>query len=493
MKTQLFCLILILTAHSILSQSNDLQWLISNSKGKNGLDASGNFNKFESVAPYLIDKSIVLQNIALPSLSVPHARNDIFVIYDNYNYYNSRDINVAGLSSHDFFINPDPAHHQTDHSFITTGTAKILYLYLTNRYEGDDPPLSVRAQSNSNPSSYDLSGTPSSIISVNHDIVFNKDITVIVNNNFLGNAENDVVTMKYDGVEDLNTHITNSVPDFLALNNVFESASGYSPVLPIGSYSNIGPAQIRFLNSNVLYRFVNFRPNLSYYDQYHPKSDGSPNYNAVFSILRNGTEIQKLSVGISYSYDPNFLRVDSLCKTSDEDFMIFYHLEFQNTSRTTAVNKLKAMVSFHDGFDLSCFQATKWFAGGELCNGTVKEENRTVTFNFTDNKSLARFGAKYTGASTGYVEFRVRVKSGIDLIDINNSINLKETGVAFDSVTFEIKDFYDRISYDGDKNRRLITTHTCCYCSDFNWTIVFIAILILLTTGVVIYFRIKRR
>lgn len=494
MKTQLWCLFCLSFVIQTAISQPDLQWLISNGKGKDGLTSGANINNYS--ASNVTTNTFALKEIALPSPSVSIARNDLFVIYSDYEHFNSRDIN-QGLEG--FFQNPAPPATQRNHNFRTNYSGSVKYLYLTNRYEGDDPPLNVKVPSAHVPNQviYEIGTTTSPILTADHEVVFNKDITVIINYDSLTNGQHDqntdAIVLKYNGILPVGGSLQTD-NSFLTLQPVFETAipGALSAGLPIQNFSSSTPGEVTLLPGPGKYRYINFRPNIAGYNTYGPDRGGNLTHSAVFTIYKNGKALSPpLTEGIMYSHDPNFLRIDSICRAEDGSHVVFYHLQFENTSREVSVNHPKVQLRFPDYFDLNCLEAIKWFAGGQTCNGRIDRSDKYTTFEFLENNPLSVRNAQNNTNCMGFVDFRIKVNSGKELSDVNNSLLLLNIEVLFDNVSFPINEFHDLMYYDSEEWHRTISSGPCCYCMPIIpfWAIIASIIAFLCAVVVIIIVR----
>lgn len=118
-------------------------------------------------------------NIDVPNTNqFIQGRNDLFIIYDNGSHFNSYSLpnNIDWQISNGLF--PDKGYQ-----LVAPTILKIKYLYYTNVYEEDDPEPETRVapvgSSSLQPLLVDVS-VPPQRLTVNHTIVENKDVTVII-------------------------------------------------------------------------------------------------------------------------------------------------------------------------------------------------------------------------------------------------------------------------------------------------------------------------
>jgi hypothetical protein len=451
MKTQLLLWLMCLLTFStpLLGQSSDVQWLISNSKGKTGMTGSSN------VYTYGVGSVFSLNGIALPNRSrSSNAKNDVFAIFNDFTHFNSRSIPYND-ASFTFNLGTSASGIQV-HNFSIPPATTLGYMYLTNIYEEDDYPqgVSVGALSLSgNSTPYPMTTTiPTDYLTASHDVVFTKDITIIINlaqvkkDRHLGDTFD--LRLTYDGVEQY-THPSHVLTgqDILDPSSAFVNGGTSSYGFPIGSVSPGTGEEVIINDGQEQFRYVNFKPT-DYAIRYAPVPEGS--YKAVFTLKLNGTPIDDLREKISHSHDPNFLRVDSIAKADDGGYYVFYHLEFENDG-DMPTNQLKAEVEFPEVFDPGDLQAYKWFAARELDPGNATVVGNKCTFEFINENALYKCDdsgstrVSDTNQCKGYVEFKVKVMPGYDVTNVDNSLMLTNPQVYFDAVPFELNEFYDLV------------------------------------------------
>lgn len=470
MKSQL---LILLNLFGFLFQAHaqsDTQWFISNGKGKNGLNAASNFNNYDNTIGN--NTLFNLEGVSLPNLTnSPHARNDVFVIYANGDHFNSRYLNP---DTPGFFYNAVDAQNLVlTHNFEVPSGMQISYLYLTNKYEGDDLPGKVKVSAGfaaGITNKYPVDKTIPNILSSDHDIVPNRDITIIVNYDLLDFDPTIVNTyvLSFNEIQPIGPGATISDSDILRPEPVFTNAGGsLAAAFPSTTYrvlTSNPPGSVTLSPvAREHYGYINFKPTQTAYQRYGPDANGNPTHSAIFKITRNGQKISTIQESLRASHDPNFLRVDSICEANDGSHTVFYHLEFENVSETAA-NGLKAQVTFPEMFEVSCLTPTKWYAGGATCNGRVSNVDSKYTFEFTGNQSISRCPDEFADVCKGFVEFRIKVKPGNALININVSLKLLDPKVYFDDKPFPIERFFDWIDYKGLEWRRPITIGNCDYC-----------------------------
>ncbi len=447
MKTKLFFSLGLIFLINLSFGQIENQWLIWNISGRDGtLPGPNNF-----VSP--ISTQFTLMGITPPDrVNISNAKNDIFIIYTDGQHFNSRAMNspVYFYNGADFNATPMVTDHKFVKDSLVTGLAKVQYLYLTNRYEGDDPPARVRALSNTrgNPSTtYTISTTQSPMLSADHDVVLNKDITVIINydsltkfhtKNFLADS---TYELRFDGIQPIRSQSVSYGNDVLNLQPVF-GTSPTSPLAAVYKGSTSPPPMVEKIPLNPgsdHYGYVNFRKTTV---DFPPLSDGSPQYFAVFTLLKNNQFVRALAEPIRASHDPNYLEVKSICQADDGSYLVTYHLQFENTSNVQA-DSLKVKVEFPSQFDLSCLKIVEWHVV-QACSGSLNITGNTCTFIFKNHPPIIH-NRTDRSKGIGYVEFKVKVTAGFNLEDPANSLSLGTPIVSFDGLEFPLEEFRDLV------------------------------------------------
>ena len=428
----------------------DLQWMIWNAKGKESVNTgSPTTNNFAN----LLTSTMTFSGVTIPDLNYdPNARNNLLIIYDDFTHQNTR-----GVSGLPVFFAGMPSPTVTPVLFNAPAGTNILYGYQTNIYEQDDLPTNVRINSVGGPPPIALGvTTPTEVISANHEVVYLKDITLIINNGSLLQAQDNngkepnVYTLLFDGIQEIATSAITTGVNFLDQSNVFgTSLTALSPLLPIPVSNPVSGESITLDPTSGPYSYVNLRPN-SAATTYQPGRDNVARFNALFRVYKNGSLVDDHIEPLRFSHDPNFLQVLSIYNTSDGGYMVTYHLEFENTS-TTPTTYLHATADFPAHFDLSDIDAVDWSAKGSRCRGRLRldpTEARRIIFDIEDHQLL-----KCTRAAPeqgkGVIEFKVKVNPGYDVLDISNSLELTNPNVFFDSIPYLITDFRDLIQCES--------------------------------------------
>ncbi len=452
MKTKLFFLFILVLFTVFAYAQLDNQWLIINNIGKDGTNLD-HTNRFRNALP----SNFILRNVANPVVSPTRpARNDLFVIYMDGTHFNTR----YELGSGTFF--PGPGYETSiNHSFITPGNP-VRYMYLTNRYEGDDLPTNVILQPSSNtlpPPVYTLGRTnsyPGRLMEANHDVVQNKDITLIIDQDSLHVVPQDSQAKFFVVFNNLIPLSSLSPPagigPFFTLDPIFVNGSNpLEAVFPENTFDASNQQRIRLIyNASKPFTYINLIPTEKI-TLYGPDRQGDPRYAAEFKIVDardNIIEIHKEP--IVASHDPNFLRVAKICKSHDGTQIVSYYLQFRNTSRDQAASMLKVQITFpHDAIQ-DCIHLVEWSPAGDPAARDVNHPANIWTITYDPAMTLS-VCSDIDGSPdcTGYLKFNVGFPSSVDVQDINYSLRLP-TIVTFDQYSYPVLDFEDLIDTKGD-------------------------------------------
>lgn len=443
-----------------LNGQDDPLWLIKDGLGKSGYQANAN----EYTGLNSIDSVFRLEGVAHPNRACdPKAKNELLIIYEDGRCLNSREYTYP--YSPDFFY-PNPATPvllaSTSHSFkIKNNTIK--YLYLTGKYEGDDPPADTRAFSglsqNPNPI-YALDYTSTPLISANHDVAMGKDVTLIINSSLLKKAAyttgSTYYFLKYDSLEVISTRnkvrpISTFLPQ-LVFNGSHSFPSNATSIIsyPSGQFIKVEPA---YAPNNI---FINLRPGTGLFPYFPSQQNGVVNYSALFELYKSnydGTSLEKpavvtferiemLSERMVSSHDPNFIRLDSTCVVNGKKFA-YYHAEFMNSGFAAAGN-LKFEMVFPNHFLMTRVHVSKWEIGGKPTGGSVKICDHKITFEYPSQIQVPGCDSSGRSNCIGILEFCIGIDETINLTDAG--VVLKpEASVFFDNTPYPIQSFYEEI------------------------------------------------
>lgn len=430
---------------------SDYQWLIMENKGKSGYSIPNNENIYDPNNP--IKGECTLFSIAHPDINIPGAKNDLFVIYNDGNFYNSR------YSENP--LNPDlSSQNQINHNLRTIHGSNIQFLYLTNRYEGDDPPDLVRVAkglSGQNTIPYEIGiTTPAKAITTNHDVVKGDDITIILRGSDM--SAGSVLTFNKVSRIDGSGMTTGT---YFEPSNIFNGGSSCSNVPNI---YNAVSGSITFPSgaNNLPYVFVNVKPTSSL-PLYYPDQP-ERNSKAYFELasIQGGDFSQVLTDTefILAAHDPNFIELKGICNSGNA-YYAKYHLEFRNDGPVPA-ERLSASFLVPPHLDRSCVSVSEWHAGGgQTREGKIVVTNRyipvvvldgsgakvtqkreaMIKFVFPENSTLSPSYGKGSENSFGYIEFCIKINDRDARKIIQHSYRLHDPKVYFDNDPYRIEEF----------------------------------------------------
>jgi len=430
-------------------QSDDDQWIIENES------YVGNFYINEMSPPCLDCNS--------------NADNDLFIIYDNGTHYNSR--NVSGT------IPAVPTSSDTVVRIIDN-PSNVNYMYLTNKYEGDDwPPPTVSGLHTGGSQDYSIGiSQPDSILTANHDIVRGKDITLVLN-----------VSELYDEVKDSISHMeylriyfneviprsastgTGVVQNAFSPSKVFRhQGSGYKMYFPHHvNYIDNTTGAVSFLDVScdalfadtspssgvqmIPYFYINLRPSDAL-NPYYPVENDSYDYSMNFRVeLLDATKNYVMDISepliekIRDSHDPNFIKVESINKCN-ADYYICYHAQVKNTSYHP-VGSFTIDVFLPDNLDYECIDVKE--IGPSACRKSSPipiVDGNHISFEFQkcqlmrckDNHVA---GNEKDDISVGYVKFCVKAE-GLSQDPAETDWRASSGNTEFDGRPYDINDYF---------------------------------------------------
>jgi hypothetical protein len=165
-------LLLVFMNFGLFAQS-DFRWMVANGLGKSGI--LNNANNFQISIPNNCGNNLISLNGLQFVPNFPGANytpsKDVFAILDNGTYINTR------------FSNSIPSTHIQNESLVLNipNCSSLKYLYLTSRYEQDDPPEAISVSpASQNIQSISLNPVSTPTFSSIHDIVPKKDYVIII-------------------------------------------------------------------------------------------------------------------------------------------------------------------------------------------------------------------------------------------------------------------------------------------------------------------------
>ncbi len=376
---KIFLACLLYSAGSPFCHGQDLQWLVKNFNGKE--------NNTYPNANAITTNEFTLEAIKHPNCQCnSKARNDIFVIYDNWSHYNSRLDLVPTISG--FFYPPNPADlNHTKHNMRVPVGRKPMYLYLSNIYEDDDLPPPVLAKSGfsgSNSIPYIMGTTNTPIpITANHDVIQGADITLVIK----GATITEGATLQFK-VKALATASVTPSGSYFSGSTIFDGKFiSAGNLIPLS-----GGVGYKFTDLPIPtpdYIYINLKPTSSLLPYYpNVQNSSTPTHKAIFEVRAgNGNLNAEGAEDIIHSHDPNFMQLAALCRDNFEDLYASLHIEFENTSATPA-NNLKIRILLPSDLDPTTIGLVKWKAGTNTTPGTMIINKQEVIFVFPENSSV---------------------------------------------------------------------------------------------------------
>jgi len=447
--------IILISLLSFSANGQDLQWLINNNQGKSSNTATQPMVNIYGNFP--IGSKFSIDSVRYPQTSI--SRNDLLVIYDDKTYYNTRNSTGQLFTTH----TSNQINTQTTHYFNAPPGKTIQYLYLTNVYEGDDPPDLVKVQNLSSfpalPPAINLATTSSnSLLTANHSPVKGKDFTLIVKllESYIDDsgptADTASYFLEYDSIKNLRTGIVYRNANYFNVSPVFTSVNSpqKSPGYPSNAYSiTTVQGKIKLIPNVSDNLFYNITPSASL-DTCYPDALGNPRYSAIFHIISStGTIVATLEEPLRFAHDPNFLRVDSICQDG-QDQIVYYHLQVKNTGKAVA-NGLSLSLWLPTTLQSECIQITDWNVGGTAVSGN---------FSYFSNYYQFYFGGASLGVCdtiapdaecVAYIKFKVKARPGVDLMYPGNSLQPSLMKTKLDGKDYTIDVFYDIINQQKAK------------------------------------------
>lgn len=455
-----FLIILLLLLSNVSFGQTDPQWYILHGGGRSS-----------SSIPYLYDIPITnvfnIQGVTHPNRACNIlAKNELFIIYSDGTHFNSREnANSVNVYPVDFFYPKIPNSTvlgSTIHHFQALGNKSVLYLYKTSKYEGDEPPNTIRVNIVPRATGSDTIYKPgttntTSILSASHDVVKDKDITLIVDYdeliNQFGIDSSSSYYLQYDKVQSRASGAgIISHPEFFQLEPVFIHAPTNVSSYPANTIVKIpSEAKLLLIDPGSKYIYINLHPSTLLTSFYPNTIAGTVRYDALFDIYKHTRideddilydKVVSHSEQIRLSHDPNKLAVQSICKKLKQTF-ICYHLEFTNTSFSPAQN-IEVEMDFPNDFVDECITISSWRIGGDeisggeivLCEGKIKAI-------FPPHLTLAYCQSDlHRDLCSGSLDFCIKVNTTEDVRNLEYNIE-PAVNIYFDGVAYPINHFID--------------------------------------------------
>ena len=259
---------------------------------------------------------------------------------------------------------------------------------------------------------------------------------------------------------------------------IFQGNSGVDVAIYPDGFGTYYPSQnkIRISQNCPAFMYVNLRPS-SLVTQYYPGLDGNVSNQAKFILTTTGgQEISFLNEDIRSSHDPNFVRIDRICKVSSGEHIVFCHLEFENDSQT-APREIEVSFGLPVQAIKNCFEILEWNLGGQSVYGdfTFNTNSKKVvcTFDLTrpNTPSIQKCDSPLDEPQcSGYINFSYKMDKDYPVWEPETKIFVEKPIVKFDSLDFKVTKFEDLIDVKFTHNtyissRPISTSHCSTNCN----------------------------
>ncbi|MGB5024052.1 MAG: hypothetical protein WBO44_01825 [Saprospiraceae bacterium] len=328
-------LFIVMISYNLLS-AQDLQWFVKDFKPIDGINYGSQI--------------LNLNSIKLTGIhgdnpgTTPPGRKDFFIIFGDGNCINTRP-------------NYPTCYPILGNELkIISSNGPINYLYVTNIYQGDDPPGFVHAidgLGNVSLNNINLGQTPEPF-SVTHDFVPGEDVTLIIPKSLI-----DSCIGQLDLTFDRSFFLTSPV--------FYNSSTGVNQwsYLDLPSTTLLMPTGIANISSPVSpYHFFNFQV-------INPlptgKNIGDP---MSFTLKCNSTEIRNVTDFIRDVHDPNFIEVKCIykkpkpkyCFWCKDQYFVKYKIQFMNDG-TSPVEDVKVNFTLPSVVKANTLKVGNWSFG----------------------------------------------------------------------------------------------------------------------------------
>lgn len=431
-------------------QQPDYQWYV-----KDGHPLQGIFyNPIDNIG----NSNIALDYVKHPWINP--ARNSIFIIYEDGNYFLSND-----FAPHPLSVNTTVNYSDLGSGYFLNkamATSVIKYLYFTNEYEGDDPMteiISVPPGSSVNPVvSVDYSPFPNNkMITAHQDIVTNTDVVLIINNQKIKRTcSSRNINVCYGQISNgtLDNNLFEKKSTFYDagnLHNVY-SADGAFSVNPITSSSGEKCINLDIGSLNSPYTYIALSSDFSASVNDFNVPDGASPLKARFNLYcSNRGLLDSVDKEILSSHDPNYVQLESICKNAQGEQIANYKINFQNNGDTEAEN-LFVDIELPPCLDPNTIVIKQWSAGG--CNSNDfplwnmlpnSAIGQSVEFVFPGQCELCtiKLPACQASNSIGTIEFCVKEDASQNCDFETCQLQIGYPYTTFDHDQYPIHDFID--------------------------------------------------
>lgn len=470
-KIGLLYIAILLQCH--LSAQWDNQWMIKDNIGKSGIIPNiyppmNNYPSSNTIESNKTNGGVFsISGYSRPQTT--QGKNDFLVIYTDGSYFDTRNTGIHIMPR----VSGNPQTSHTTHNFQIPSGKRILAMYTTRNYEGDDPPELVslanhhNSNGNSNPYVLEVTDTISRPITANHNVVRNRDITLIINLEKLRIQSalsaspyttchlllNQLVPLNGSSIVTIDSSCFNLQPVFSSTQQV--DVGGF----PFDAYIET-PDKHRViirLDNDYAYLFLNLRPT-SFLSNYYHDTNGNPTHKALFQIVHptNANIILSQSTELLMdSFDPNFIAIDSICVSDQGGTYVFYHIEFENDGGE-GVRDLSLRMVMPSAFDRLCPMTAEWFIGGHAYESKYAKISQSE-FLFSPKITSQNSGGYVLlpckdvndpSLCKGVLKLKIKLSGGIDYTNADDSyLDPKSCDVNFgiSEYNIEIKHFVDVI------------------------------------------------
>lgn len=394
---------------SLCSQAQiDKQWLIYNGKVKTNFVNDSNVygSDFQNILN--AGNSFSILGVRHPNnVFNKNPRNDLFIIYSDGSFFDSRKLNPYVCWPNSVSYRPsDPVELPKSYTINGPTNKAMEFLYLTKIYEDDDPPAEVSISNASNHTPLTVNTSYTTTMQVNHDFVPGTDVTLVIPKNLFDNCSNASLNFDHNVFEPSNIFQNSTSCSFNAI-------SGMS----------ITNNSIDGISSPEKFHYFNFKvkPNLA---------ENFMGTAREFQLRCGGTLIASLVDTIRSGHDPSFIKVKCLFKRKIDTKMRYfalYHIQFQNNGNHV-VDSVKVKFKLPPDVKSRKIKAFHWYYGGRIgCKDSLPEglkiENHAGNFELSMNYPFLSPRSENPNdrnpSSKGVIEFCVELKRNPQLKDVD--------------------------------------------------------------------------
>jgi len=267
-----------------------------------------------TISPYIsINETCQLLRIGLPDTQCNvRADDDLFIIYEDGSYYNSRNLRMNRFTENPE-LNTKNFPKQRDKNLNIRCEKKILYMYHTDVYDnGGRPPtrLSPNLSTNANEINsinIDSGEISQNILSANHDVVSGEDFTLIINGENLADIRLKPFSIHFE--------IEGYTGEIFETSEVFSGDFIYPNVYHTELYGD----SILISDSIEKYYYINL---VSIHDLLS-RVEGEKS--VKFTLKQGGVTIDSLYEKILKGHDPNIMALKKVCTNKTARYYVSFH------------------------------------------------------------------------------------------------------------------------------------------------------------------------